>query len=257
MARIATSAVRGMKADASKDQLKGTAVDSAGNKADFVVDLKVEPTKERRNINGNDAERLLVTMATNVHVTPQGQAQSEEAGTLVILMDTWNANSGPAADVVRAWEQAASKEVAAAAFGRKGNMGPAFAANPGMADAMKKAQEEAQKVEGIAVLSTMHLVIVAPGKKFDRDLALKGSGGAPGQAEAPEQKRGGLRGMIGKAMEANRPQPKEQKPAEEVSQGTFAKVVTEIRDVKSTSLPASLFEIPAGYREVKVETTPR
>lgn len=254
-AQVATSSMRGVKAEVSKDQLKGTAVDSAGNKADFIVDLKVDPTKARRNINGNDAEQVLVTMETNVHVTPQGQSQSEEAGTLVILMDTWNANSGPAADVVRAWEKAASKEIAAAALSRRSNMGPAFSANPGMAEAMKKAQEEAQKVEGIAVLTTTHLVIVAPGKKFDRDLALKGSGSGGGAA--PEQKRGGLRGMIGKAIESSRQPQQEQKPAQEATQGTLAKVVTEIRDVKSTSLPASLFEIPAGYREVKVETTSR
>ena len=71
-----------------------------------------------------------MTMETNVQVTPQGQTQSEEAGTLVILMDTWNANTGPASDAVRAWEQAASKEIAAAAFARRGtNLGAISAAN--------------------------------------------------------------------------------------------------------------------------------
>ena len=33
---------------------------------------------------------------------------------------------------------------------------------------MKKAAEEAQKIEGIVVKSTMHLVIVAPEQQFDR-----------------------------------------------------------------------------------------
>lgn len=248
MATVATSAMRGVRAEASKDQLKGTAVDSAGNKADYTVDLKVDPTGERRNVNGHDAERVLVTMETNVHITPQGQSQSEEAGTLVILMDTWNAKTGPAGDAVRAWEQAASKEVAEAAFGKRANMGPAFSANPGMAEAIKKANEEAQKVEGIAVKSTMHLVIVAPGKKFDRALALNEGGGAA--AERPR----GLRGMIGRAMESKTQQQQEQKAAEEKSQGTMAKVVTEIRDVRTASLPASLFEVPAGYREIPVNT---
>lgn len=252
MAAVATSAVRGMKTEASKDQLKGTAVDSAGNKADFIVDLKVEPTSQRRDINGHAAERMFVTMETNVHVTPQGQAASEEAGTLVILMDTWNAKAGPASDAVRAWEQAASKELAAAAFGSRANLGPAMAANPGMADAMKKAQEEAQKVEGIAVLSTMHLVIVAPKQKFNRALAL---GEPEGGAAPQEQRRGGLRGMIGKAIETQRAQPKEQKNEEQATQGTLAKVRTEMRDIRTASLPDNLFEIPAGYREVKVETT--
>ena len=249
MMAVPAAAMQGVKADESKAQLTGTAKDSAGNKADYTVDVKIDPTKQRRNINGNDAEQVLFTMETNVRVTPQGQTQSEEAGTLVVLMDTWNANTGPASDAVRAFEQAASKEIAAAAFAgrRSAGLGPTFSANPGMADAMKKAQEEARNLDGIAVLSTMHLVIVAPGKKFDRDLALGTKAGAQ-----PEQKRGGFRGMIGKAIESSTKQ-QEQKPAEEKSQATFAKVTTEIRDVKSTSVPDSMFDVPAGYREVKYE----
>lgn len=254
MARAATASMRGMKADASKDQLKGTAVDTAGNKADFTVDLKVEPTKERRNINGNDAERVFVTMETDVEVTPQGESQSQKAGKLVVLMDTWNANTGPASDAMRAWEKAASKEVAAAAFGSRANLGPAFSTNPKMAEAMKKASEEAQKVEGVAVKSTMHLVIVAPDKKFDRALALNETEGGGAAADKPK----GLRGMIGRAIESKAQQPEQKKaPAEEQTQGTLAKVLTEIRDVRSTSLPASMFEIPPGYREVPVNLPPR
>jgi hypothetical protein len=255
MARLATSSVRGMKADASKDQLKGTAMDSAGNKADFTMDIKVEPTNQRQNINGNDAERVFITMDTDMRVTPQGESQSQEAGRLVLLMDTWNANTGPASDAVRAWEKAASKEVAAAAFGSRANMGPAMAANPRMGEAMKKAAEEAQKIDGIAVLTTMHLVFVAPGKQFDRALALKETDGGGAGGAAPEKPKG-LRGMIGKAIEAKAGQKQEAKPQQDQTQGTFAKVRTEMRDVKSTSVPASMFEIPAGYREVKFEAPP-
>jgi hypothetical protein len=248
MAQAATAAMRGMKADPSKDRLKGTAMDSAGNKADFTVDLKVEPTKERRDINGNDAERVLVTMETDVEVTPQGESQSQKAGKLVVLMDTWNANTGPASDAMRAWEKAASKEVAAAAFGSRANLGPAFATNPKMGEAMKKASEEAQKVDGVAVKSTMYLVIVAPEKKFDRALVLNETEGGAAAAEKPK----GLRGMIGRAIESKGQQPEQKAPAEEQTQGTLAKVITEIRDVRATSVPASMFEIPAGYREVPV-----
>jgi hypothetical protein len=252
MARVATSPVRGMRADPSSSQMKGTAVDSAGNKADFTVDFKSEPTSERRNINGMDAERLFITMVTDVDVTPQGETQSQNAGKLVLLMDVWNSNTGPATDAVRSWEKAASKEVAAAAFGSRGNLSPALSSNPKMAEAIKKANEEAQKVEGIAVKTTMHLVFVAPDQKFDRALALKETDGAPGAAS---EKPKGIRGMIGRAIEANANQKQDQKPKEQQTQATFAKVITEVRDVRSASLPASLFEIPAGYREIPA--TPR
>ena len=120
-----------------------------------------------------------------------------------------------------------------------------------MSEAMKKAAEEAQKIDGIAVLQTMHLVIVAPEQKFDRALALNEAGAG----EGGQPKRGGLRGMIGRAVEA-KTQPQNQQKAEEKTQGTLAKVITEIRDVKTTSVPASMFEVPAGYREVPL-TPPR
>ena len=251
MARVATSALRGTNATASNDQLKGTAVDSAGNKADFTVDVKVEPTGERRKINGNDAERVLVTLVTDVDVTPQGESQAQNAGKLVLLMDTWNSNTGPASDAVRAWEETASKEIAAAAFGSRANLGPALAANPKMGEAVKRAAAEAQKVDGIAVLSTMHLIIVAPDQKFDRALALKEAEAA----SAPKSRGfGGLvRGAIASSMGADkRDQKSEEKKAPEATQGTLAKVTTEIRDVKATSLQSTLFEIPAGYREVSL-----
>jgi len=248
MAMVATSGVRGMRADASKGQLKGSAVDSAGNKADFTVDLKTEPTTERRNINGNDAERLFITMVTDVDVTPQGESQAQNAGKLVVLMDVWNANTGAASDAVRAWEKAASKELAAAAFSNRANLGPAFSSNPKMAEAMKKANEEAQKVDGIAVKSTMHLVIVAPDQKFDRALALKETEGSGNASEKPR----GIRGMIGRAIESSaQQQSQQQKPQQQQTQGTLAKVTTEISDVRSTSVPASMFEIPTGYRQIQ------
>jgi hypothetical protein len=253
MARVATSGVRGVQSDPSTGQLKGTATDSAGNRADFTVDVKVEPTKERRNINGADAERVLITMQTDVDVTPQGETQSQNAGKLVLLMDVWNANTGPAADAVRAWEQAASKEVAAAAFGSRGNLGPALSSNPKMGEAVKRASEEAQKIDGIAVKSIMHFVFVAPDQKFDRDLALKEAEGGNAAGDKPR----GIRGMIGRAIESSAQQQQQQnkKTGEQRTQGTFAKMTTEIRDVRSTSVPASMFEIPAGYREVPA--TPR
>ena len=113
--------------------------------------------------------------------------------------------------------------------------------------------EEAQKLDGIAVKSTMHLVFVAPEQAFDRALALKGTDDVASEAEKPKR---GLRGMIGRAIEA-KTQPEQKSTDQQQTQATFATVTTEIRDVKSTSVPASMFEIPAGYREVQPPTPSR
>ena len=60
-------------------------------------------------------------------------------------------------------------------------------------------------------------------------------------------------GMIGKAIESRGQQQQEQKRGGEDA-GHAGEGDDGIRDVKTTSVPDSMFEIPAGYREVKVET---
>jgi hypothetical protein len=41
-----------------------------------------------------------------------------------------------------------------------------------------------------------------------------------------------------------------EQPAEEQSQATIAKVTSEVRNIRTATLDASLFEVPAGYRQV-------
>lgn len=240
-----TGAVRPSEGQGDRGQLAATAVDEDGNKADFTFDMKIEQTDQRQQINGHQADRVFATVETDVKVTPEGETEAEDAGKLVIFMDVWNTDGGPAHVAVQRFHEAAAKEVAEQAFGNARGFGAAFAANPQMAEAMQRAAAESQKMDGLAVRTTIHMVVVAPGVAFDRSLVLEQP--KSGAAEAAKSAAAGaLRGMFG----ARREQPKQEE--KEATQGTLFRMLIEIRDVETKSLPASLFEVPAGYREIAV-----
>lgn len=243
--RLAAAMATQTQLQAADGRATATAQDSTG-KADFTFDLKVEPTGERQKIAGMDAERALVTMETDMKYTPEGETQAQDAGKLVMLMDVWEAKDGPPQQAVAAFQTAAADEVVQQAFGGRKNLGAAFSGDPKMAAAMEKAAEEARKLAGMEVRTTVYLVGVAPGIAFDRDLVLKPQ---PKGGEGAKRALGGaLRGALGaKPQEESRQQ-------EQAQQAVIAKLVTEVRDVQTKSLAASLFEPPSNYRQVSIET---
>jgi hypothetical protein len=235
--------------------LKATAQDSAGNKLDFTFNISEEPTNERQNVNGQDAQRAFATIETDMKYTPEGESKSQDAGKIVMLLDNWIANNGPAYTAVHNFNQAMSKELREQALSNTRGITAIATANPQMGEAMKKAAAEQAKVEGIAMRSTTHLVLVPVGMKFDRNLALT----------PPQENSGGsvakraFGGMVAGALGANR---RSEKAAENAASGdkpkqtTVMKMTMEVRDVQSTSLAASLFEPPAGYKEVPFTPVP-
>lgn len=227
---------------------KGAArVEDDSVRVDFKFDLKVEPTGERERIAGQDAERYLMILKTDMTMTPEG-GQTSEAGTLVLLMDSWNAKGG---ELVAAYQRLAQRELAEyrRAF-EKQDAGALFMQDPKMRAALEKAAEEAQKVEGFTVRSTTHLVVVPPGVEFDAKAALAASSNSGGGNPAGNVARNVLRGALGRALGGQQKQAEEKKADEKPRQVTLLKVLTEVRELQSKALPASLFEIPAGYKEV-------
>lgn len=251
MGAATTAMLQGMKAENEKGQAKATAYDSVGNKADFTFDLKVDATGERQPINGQDAERVVAVMETDMKFTPEGETAAQDAGKLVFVMDVWNTSSGPAYEAVQAFQRAAAKEIAARAFSGAPNITMAFAQDPKMAEAMKKAAEEAQKMDGLAVRTTTYLVGVPPGLTFNRELALNPPKG-PGAGDVAKRAAGGaLRGALG-GLGGRKPppEPAASPDSAKARQVTIMKMTTEVRDVQSKPLADALFQVPAGYREV-------
>jgi hypothetical protein len=203
--------------------------------------LDVEATGEKQKINGYDAERYFMTMETEATVTPEG-GEAQQAGKLVMLMDLWNAEDVPAQEALKAFH-AKSPEVARRSADSMKGMAAVFASKPELGNAMEEAAKEAEKMSGFSVRETMYMVIVPAELAFDREAALTVKPKTSGGETAKKALGGLLRGKLGGK--------KEEPPAEEArpSQFTVAKVTTEVKDMKVTSLSADLFGPPAGYQE--------
>jgi len=231
-----------------------TATDSAGNKVDFTFNVSVDPTNERNNVNGQDARRMFATIETDMKYTEAGDTKQQDAGKLVLLIDTWNANGGPAYTAVKNFNEAMSKELRDQAFTSAKGLNAVMQQNPQMGEAMKKAAAEQAKMEGIAMRSTTHLVVVPVGMKFDRDLAIK-----PPESNGDKAGKRVMGSLLSGALGGRKAEKAAESAAtssDQPKQSTIMKLSTEIRDVQTTSLASSLFEPPAGYKEIPFTPPP-
>jgi len=256
---VAATAMMASSSNARSENgvLTATARDSAGNKVDFTFHLSEEPTNERQNVNGQDAQRTFATIETDMKYTAEGDTKAQDAGKIVMLLDNWIANSGPAYTAVSNFNKAMSKELREQAFSNTKGISAIATANPQMGEAMKKAAAEQAKIEGVAMRSTTHLVIVPVGMKFDRNIAVNPPQQENASSSAAKRAFGG---MVAGALGANRRTEKAAENAatstDKPKQTTVMKMTMEVRDVQSTSLPASLFEPPSGYKEVPFTPVP-
>ena len=238
--------------------MKATAKDSAGNKLDFTFNVSEEATNERQNVNGQDARRAFATIETDMKYTDAGDTKAQDAGKIVMLLDNWIANSGPAYAAVNNFNKAMSKEMREQAFSNTRGISAIATANPQMGEAMKKAAAEQAKIEGVAMRSTTHLVIVPVGMTFDRNLAVNAQQQQSASGNAAKRAFGG---MVAGALGANRRTERAAENAasssnDKAKQTTVMKMTMEIRDVEQTSLSPSLFEPPAGYKEIPFTPMP-
>ena len=208
-------------------------------------DLDVDRTNETERVNGWNARRSIITMTTDATVETETEGE-QEAGSLIVVVDLWSSTDVPVHDATRRlYESAAGQQYMQEAGNAAQSIGAAFAGDPRMSAALQKAGEEMQKIEGHAVKTTTYLVALAPGKEFDRSLVLE-----PQQKESAARRIGGgmLRGALGRAGGR---QQQEQQEEEAPSQKTVMTFISETRDAKAGNLADSLFEPPAGYRQVE------
>jgi hypothetical protein len=237
-ARQKSEMAKAQQTPSSQEQPKAT--------TEVKISFKVDRTGEKQKLLGYDTERVFTTVESDVTVTPtegpeSGQAQP--AGKLVVFMDSWLAKDVPAEIALRQLAEKAGPEMRKQSEKAAQTMIAAITADPNAQEAMKKAAAEAEKTAGFELKGTMHIVLVPPGLKFERDLVLA----EEGKKEESTAKRA-LGGMLRGAIGAKAP---ETAKAADPKQWTLGRVRSEVRELKSTSLPITLFEPPAGYREIR------
>ena len=252
------------RADASKSN--ASAKDADAPKGDMKINYSVSAERpgQHQSVAGYDAERMYLTITMQGDVTPEG-GKTEDAGSMVMLIDQWISKDAPQMKAMAEFQRAYSKKAGQAFHTQVQGLQSVFAANPRMKGGLDAAAKEMAKVQGTPLRSTVYLTIVPSGMQFDRTLALGDAAAANATASAdaaetkPEEKKGGLGGMFGrlKNAAADAAKASEQKSSNEPPrQSTLLTMTDQVNSIAAGAVPASTFEPPAGYREIKPQTQP-
>lgn len=219
---------------------------NTGDEARVDFRFSVDDTGERQRVSGYDAQRFMLTMEMEAEARPEGEDEMQQAGTMVVLTDMWTSRDIPVFQAQAAFEDNSAQRWADAGASITEGFAAAFADDPRVQVAFEQSMEEAKKIDGMTVKSVTHFVTVSPGESFDRNLAINGeSESGPSLAQqAGRAAIGGLMGRLGR-----RAQPEAPAEPAQPKQATLFTVTSEVRNVSTTSLDASLFEVPAGYTE--------
>jgi hypothetical protein len=243
------------RAQAEQLQSGGRAEGPADAESQVNVRFAIDAANERQKISGYDAERFFLTIEAEGEFTPEGEARREQAGTLVVLTDMWTSKNVPAFAALSSFNDASSQRFAAQGSAMAEVLAAAFAGQPNMQVAFEQSAEQARKMDGMPLLTVTRFVSVAPGHKFDRAMATEPKPDAgPGVAQQAGRAALGRLGRAAAAAAGGRQQQQQQaepgQPQAEATQATLMTVTSEIRNISSRTLAATLFEVPAGYRAV-------
>lgn len=208
--------------------------------SDGQMDLKVSAnaTGNTKQIAGYDAKEMLVKIEMQGTDNKTGQT-----GGMVVATDLWIA---PIVQGYTEMRDFYKKMAAELNWTPGGNM---FMSRPDVAKGMAQAQKEIASLDGTPVYQTMTM-----GPQGMQPA----SGAAPAAEQQPPQQQqserpsiaGALGGHFGLGRKKSQPAQQEQQQPKS-GQGTLLEMTTEYSNFSSAAADPSLFEIPAGFKEVK------
>jgi hypothetical protein len=251
-----TAAARQFAAGYAADTLDQPQAAQEEPQVTYDIKISTDRTGKKERIQGSQAEQVLITMEIEATEVTE-EEDSVLAGTMVVLADLWMSTDFPGYEAMQRMEAEWNKNWWANSAGADaGGMDQASQTDPRIGAAMEKLGKEMEGLDGIALRSTTHFVVVPPGAKFDRKKALNDADksladDAAGAAanEAVSSAKGAISGMTGGLFGKKKPQ--EPKP----EQSTIARVKSEVTDVETTALEDSLFQVPPDYTETKLPGT--
>ncbi len=248
---------RMMEEGAGRMQEAEREAEAQGTEQDFDFDFSAEATGERDEINGYDAEQMLMTL--RVAFTVEGEGEEGEVqtarGNFYALVDTWLTEEVPNYDQLSAFreEQARKMGEAMGAAGGAGSMMEAMQTamqqDERMGAAMAKVAEEMAKVEGAPVRTVTYYILAPEGEDLNVDLAL-------GREEKPARRRG-LGGLVGGALRnrginvGGADEESEEGKMEISEQKTLLSITTEMTDIETDNLDPEIFLPREDYQQVE------
>lgn len=221
-----------MKSEGGKSK-KSSKAGQPDLKVDF--DVKVDRTSERQTIAGFNAQKAVLTMKA------KGEQQSTDSGnpmmasgTMTIISNHWLTKDIAAYDEVMAFSRKFAEKLGMA-FSEAGGqnfMQAMSRMNPEMVKGMEKLAEEGKKLEGFAVKTET---------SFQTEGSSQGSGNSP---QIPSS----MSGLLGFGKKKDQPVQEKEEQASGVN--VLFETTTETIELKTASLDAGLFAVPAGYKKV-------
>jgi hypothetical protein len=248
----ALSQAQASQADASAQAAPPTA---PTEKPEVEIEVRFSSDRPGRTerIAGYQAE--LVILTAEIVATPTASTQPEaESAAIAIVSEMWTSTDFPEyAMMQQVAAEAAEQFRQSASAGMAGMISGMAAYDPRMGEMWEKNMEALEEVDGIALRSRVHVVLVPPGITLDQQKVLDGAdqslgGGVraaagAGAADAVRQALGGLFGG------GRRPAPEPEEP--ELSQSVIMRMSTEISGAETGAVPGETFRAPPDYTERK------
>ena len=217
------------------------------NKKDSDADVKftvtANPTGKTKQFGGNDAKEIQMKIA--MEVTDQKKNQS---GAMVIYTNLWIAENVPGYSEVSNFHRKMAQELN---WTPGGNM---FMQQPEVAKGMAEAFKEVSKLNGAPVFQVTAMGPEGNGAADGGRAANGGGAAANEKAVGRERTRRALGGRLGGS--AAESEPAQEQPAAQQQQqqqtGALIEMQTEYSQFATTA-DASLFDIPAGFKQVESE----
>ena len=259
--------MRRAQESAKKEREKETAKKKSSNdpKGEIKWKYKADVSRpgQRERIAGYNADRIFLTVTVEAEAVPEG-GQSEQVGSLVVLLDEWMSKDAPQSAAMAEFSRAYAKKAGEAFKSQAAALQSAFAFDPRMKDGMDAALKELSKMQGVSLRSTMYFTVVPAGLEFNRALALDEVSASIANDKAKgddKPKGGGFGGLVGKIKAAAEEANKQDKSGDKKSsappkQETIATLKDEVSSITSGPISPDLFAPPAGYREVKRQLPP-
>jgi len=216
----------------------------------FSFDVKVDRTGEKKNIAGYETEKVILTLtATGESQAEGGKPGEMQKGGMIVRSTNWNANSVKGYDEVKTYYMTFAQKLG----GMSGGTGPAqmiqtlSKTNPQLAEAMKKLEQEAKKLQGVALMTeTVFETWAEPAANQSETSAAKS------EEQEPPKSVGGLLGGLGKKL--GQKATKKEDGAGSSGRAVLLESVSEVTAIGTAAVDAGLFAVPAGYKKKEMKT---
>ncbi len=226
----------------------------------LVLEVFVESSRTGRteNISGYSAEQVITTLEIKGGDDRADWNAEDTKGGLAIVTEVWLSTDFPEYQMMAQMQGAALQQIQDKRTdeGLLGTLEHLLKYDPRVKFAFEKNKETLDAMDGVPLRTTMHFVNLPDEARLDLDQVLAekdrslmddaSDAVAESAKDAAKSAVGGVTGRLFGRKKKAEPKPEPEAPAQSV----FFRIVSEISDVESASLPEDLFEVPPTYAPV-------